>query len=210
MIITKLEIQKKNKHRYNLYIDEKFNCGIHEDVIINLNLKTGMAIDENFYQNILKVEQQAKAKSDALHYIGYRMRSILEVENKLLDLGYQPSMIKNSIDFLKEHNLLNDYAFAQAYISDKSNISRHSLRRIKYDLIKKGISDSIFEEACKDYLKKDEENLMYLLPIKYKSLEKRHGDQAYILEQKLFSFFYQKGFSIDTIKEVYRRILSED
>ena len=209
MIITKLEIQKKNKHRYNLYIDDKFNCGIHEDVIINLNLKTGMAVDENFFQNILQVEQQAKAKSDALQYIGYRMRSILEVEKKLLDLGYEPSMITNTIEFLKEHNLLNDSAFAQAYISDKSNISRHSLRRIKYDLNKKGISDSTFEEACKDYLKKDEENLMYLLPIKYKSLKKRHGDQAYILEQKLFAFFYQKGFSIDTIKDVYRRILSE-
>ena len=210
MIITKLEIQKKNKHRYNLFIDDKFNCGIHEDVIINLNLKTGMDIDENFFQNILQVEQQAKAKSDALHYIGYRMRSILEVEQKLENLGYEPSMITKTIEFLKEHNFLNDTAFAQAYISDKSNISRQSLRRIKYDLYKKGISDTIFVDACKEYLKKDEENLKYLLPIKYKSLEKKYGDQAYILEQKILSFFYQKGFPIDTIKSVYRRLLSED
>jgi regulatory protein len=210
MIITKIELQKKNKHRFNLYIDDVFKCGIHEDVIIQLNLKTGMDIDTLFFEELLQSEQQSKAKSDAIQFISYRMRSTLEVEKKLKNLGYEDIMVNKTIEFLKEHNLLNDLDFAEAYISDKTNITRHSLRRIKYDLMNKGLSEESFDRVSINYIHKDEENLLHLLPIKYAALKKRYEDQSYVLEQKLFSFFYQKGFAIDTIKKVYRTILSDD
>ncbi len=37
--ITKIEVQKKNKERFNLYLDGEFEMGIDMDTYIHFNLK---------------------------------------------------------------------------------------------------------------------------------------------------------------------------
>lgn len=37
--ITKIEVQKKNKERFNLYLDEEFEMGIDMDTYVHFNLK---------------------------------------------------------------------------------------------------------------------------------------------------------------------------
>ena len=37
--ITKLEVQKKNKERFNLYLDNEFEMGIDIDTLVKFNLK---------------------------------------------------------------------------------------------------------------------------------------------------------------------------
>ena len=47
MKITKIEIQKKNKNRVNLYLDEEFYCGLSLETIMKNHLKEGFEINEN-------------------------------------------------------------------------------------------------------------------------------------------------------------------
>ena len=37
--VTKLEVQKKNKERFNLYLDGVFEMGIDIDTLVKFNLK---------------------------------------------------------------------------------------------------------------------------------------------------------------------------
>ncbi|MCC5424208.1 recombination regulator RecX, partial [Clostridium botulinum] len=46
-IITKIEVQKRNKDRVNVYIDEEFNFACSSELIYYHNLKKGKVIDEN-------------------------------------------------------------------------------------------------------------------------------------------------------------------
>lgn len=39
--ITKIEVQKKNKERFNLFLDEQFEMGIDIDTLVKFNLKKG-------------------------------------------------------------------------------------------------------------------------------------------------------------------------
>lgn len=204
MIITAIEVQKKNKHRYSLFIDDAFHCGVHEDVLINLGLRKGLEVDQDFLESVLSEERQAKAKSEALHFISYRMRSEKEVYDKLIDLEYDPPTIDRVFDFLNAYNFLDDLAFAKAFISDKSRLNHHSLKKIKYALRLKGVKDPIFDKASLDYLDMDQKNLEKLLPKKYRALDAKHPNDPYILDQKITAFFYQKGFHIEDIKWVLK------
>lgn len=43
--ITKIEVQKNNKERFNLFLDEAFEMGIDIDTLVKFNLKKNQMID---------------------------------------------------------------------------------------------------------------------------------------------------------------------
>ncbi|HCW9061576.1 TPA: recombination regulator RecX, partial [Staphylococcus aureus] len=43
--ITKIEVQKKNKERFNLFLDEQFEMGIDIDTLVKFNLKKGQQLE---------------------------------------------------------------------------------------------------------------------------------------------------------------------
>ena len=42
--ITKIEVQRKNKERFNLFLDEQFEMGIDIDTLVKFNLKKGQQL----------------------------------------------------------------------------------------------------------------------------------------------------------------------
>jgi len=214
MKITKIEIQKKNKKRYNLYMDEEFKCGVHEDVIVLMGLYVNQVITEDDYFNILIKENRAKAKADAIKYLAYRMRSEHEIRDKLGSLEYQEETIDYVMDFLAEHKLINDLEFAKSFIHDKAVISRHALSKIGYDLRSKGINKAIFEQAKQHYLDANEdfdyENAKYLSLKKYKQLSEKNKFSDYEIRQKVYQAITQKGFNIYLVKDALQEALDKE
>ena len=43
--ITKIEVQKNNKERFNLYLDDEFEMGIDIDTFVYFNLKKGQLVE---------------------------------------------------------------------------------------------------------------------------------------------------------------------
>jgi len=214
MKITKIEIQKKNLKRYNLYIDGEFKMGIHEDVIVSLGLYVNMVIDDHMLEDILMKEVYAKAKADALNYISYRMRSESEVKTKLYELGNTEDMVNVTIDFLYEYGYLNDYEFTKSFIHDKATLSRHSLYRIKHDLKIKGVSSKVIEKAISYYndqmIDFDYDNAKVLSLKKYKQLSNKKKYSEYELKQRVYQALSQKGFNIYTVKDALEDALNEE
>jgi len=201
MKITEIQAQKKNKNRYSLFIDNEFYCGVHEDVLVNLGLRKNMEFDESFIKDILQEENLAKAKSDALHYVSYRMRSRDEIIKKLESLDYDQATIDSTLSFLDEYRFMDDLAFARAFIGDKTRLSRHSLKRVKYDLKTKGVQKHIIDKAAESFHTADLINLKKLLPSKYEKISLKN-ESDYIKKQKTLAFFGQKGFLLEDIKYI--------
>ena len=49
--ITKIEVQKNNKERFNLFLDEVFEMGIDIDTLVRFNLK-GQILEPSDMENI--------------------------------------------------------------------------------------------------------------------------------------------------------------
>lgn len=49
--ITKIEVQKKNKERFNLYLDGEFEMGIDMDTYIHFNLKKTRLSKRKIWKN---------------------------------------------------------------------------------------------------------------------------------------------------------------
>jgi len=214
MKITKIEIQKKNNKRYNLYMDDEFKCGVHEDVIVLLGLHVNMIIDDQVYNDIILKEEYAKAKSAALKFIAYRLRSRQEVIDKLQKLELSADIIQTTLDFLDEFKFINDYEFAKAFIHDKATISKHPMKRIVYDLRNKGIDKQTIEKAKQYYddqmIDFDYDNAKVLSLKKYKQVYGKKKYSDYEVKQKVYQYLVQKGYNLYIVKDALNDALSEE
>lgn len=217
MKITKIEMQKKNRKRYSIYLDGEFNFGIHEDILIRCGLYVDQEIDQDYINDVLKKEEQSKANSYAVNLISYRSRSENEIVKKMGEKDYPMEVIGETIEFLTRNNLIDDYQFALMFIRDKTSLSRHSMTRIKHDLRQKGVPKEIIQKAIFDIedenYNPDYENAKYLSYKKYKDLKLRtkYKDLSeYEIKQKVYHSISQKGFNIYTIKDALEEVLNSD
>ena len=82
-VITKIESQKKNQDRVNIYVNNEFFMAIYTELVYSFNLKKGIEIDENNLKNLLKDEMYIKAKNKALNILSKADQSEKKIKEKL-------------------------------------------------------------------------------------------------------------------------------
>lgn len=207
MKISKIETQKKNKDRLNIYIDDAFAFGLSVDVFVKYNLKKDQEIDNEFIEEILLAEENNKAINLGVKYLSYRQRSIKEVKDHLKRKGYEESIVQITIDYLVEKKYLNDLEFAESFIRDKSYLNKYGINKIRYELMNKGISKEIIARTLKFDDDEEYNNAMELAHKKMKSYKKLDRDSIY---RKLGGFLQRKGYRYDTVSKVIRDVLDEE
>src|SRR5690554_1602431 len=120
LIITKIEVQKRNNKRVSIYINNEFAFGLSMEISQKFNLEEGSSLKSDFIEEVLKEEEQNKANNYAINLLSYRARSKKEIEDRLKGKGYEDIIIEKTIEFLKAYKLLNDKSFAKDYIRYKS------------------------------------------------------------------------------------------
>ncbi len=205
--ITMVQQQKYNKERYSIFLNDEYAFSVSEDVLVKYTLLKGKELDNDFVENILMAEEESKAKSAALRFLGYRMRSKKEISDKLFELGYS-DFTDNIMDFLIENKFVDDREYALCYAKDKMNLKNFGEIRISNELRQKGIDDKTISSVLNELDYRDKEYEMA-----YKAAEKRvnrsykNHDDRY---RKMYGFLVRRGYSIDITKRVLRDILQFD
>ena len=206
--ITKIEIQKNNKDRVNIYLDGEYALAINAELVYKENLKVKDDVDISKLQEIAEKESYIRCKESAIKIIERSYKTEKEIRDKLKQKGYEEKQINNSIDFLKEYNFINDNTYAKAFIKDK--LSSKGSQKIKYDLMKKGIAKDIIEENLIKVDKNEEKEVaLNVGRKKYESIRRKERDN-YKLSGKLYRFLISRGYAYDIVKDVVKEIMSLD
>ncbi len=207
-IITKIEGQKRNKDRANIYIDNDYAFSLSCELVYKEGLKVNEKIDIEKIKAIAKKDNYLKCKNTALRIVEKTFKSEKELKDKLILKGYDNEAIDKTISFLKEYNFLSDNNYAKMYVKDKSRVQGKN--KIKFDLIKKGINDNIIEEEISNIDREDEREGAYNLAVKkYNTIAKRENDK-FKLSQKLYRFLLSKGYDYDTVSYAVKKVTSID
>lgn len=205
MKITSIEPQR-NKKRVNIYVDDLFTIGIDEELRFKYKLEVGMEVDDDFIKEVLKAEEQNKVINKALNLLSYRQRSEKEIYDALKRNDYEDVYIEKAIERCKEHGYINDRAFAEAFIRDKLNLNKLGEQRIKYELIRKGISDSIIEEVL---VLDSDDQFEVALELAEKRLPSYRKDDRNAKYRKLSGYLQRRGYSYDIVSKVMRKVLKD-
>lgn len=205
MIITKIEKQKKNNNRSSVYIDEKFSFGIDDFDLFRLKLKVGDKITEEKLSEIKETVLLTSAKEYAVSIVSRFAYTKKAMTDKLKNKDYDDETIEKTLCFLEEYKLIDDYDYAKRYINDALNIKHFGIKKIKYELIQKGISADIVDSAiCEFDAESIEEESIF--PLAKKRLG---GNFEYKNIMKVKRYLVSKGFSFELIDKTIDSIINE-
>ena len=207
-IITKIETQKKNIDRVNIYINYEYAFPCSAELVYIHKLKINEEVDVDELKELVDEDNFLKCKNTALKIIERTYKTEKQIYDKLIEKEYEETHVQRVIEFLKSYNFINDEEYVRLYINDK--IKSQGRNKIKYDLIKKGISEHIIEDKLGSTDKDlGEAAALNLAEKKYRSLVKSESDKRK-LYKKLSEFMLRKGYSWGEVKSVLNNLFKDD
>lgn len=201
-VITKLEYQKNNPDRANLYVDDKFFAGISVELCIKEHLKSGMEIDLEKLSELILEDEKGVAFTKAINYVSNNYKTKKQVKDYLYKKGYNQNTISHVIDKMEEYKYLDDESYAKQYILTYSK--KYGKLRLVTGLKSKGISDKIIDNLFDGDV--EIENSIESVASKYLK-NKIIDDKTYI---KLSRFLYSRGFQFDEINGYLNKLKREE
>lgn len=152
-------------------------------------------------QDIEKIKIEVlRAYTRALKYLSYRPRSEREIRDKLVKKQFDPMIIDQVIEKLKEDKFLDDTEFAQWWTEQRQTFRGKSKYVIKSELSEKGIDRNTIDTTLTN-AKNDYETAKEFFQRKKRRFENHTGDE-YI--KKATGFLQRKGFSWDIISKILK------
>lgn len=207
-IITKIEAQKNKKERVNVYINDEYSFSCSMELVYRYNLEKGINIDLDYIKEVANEDNYIYCKESALRIIEKTLKTEKEVINKLEKKGFEKSAIDKTMIFLRKYNFVDDNKYAKCYMKEKLKVD--GKKKIKFNLFKKGIDESIIDETFKIYENNEDEYINSLKNIakkKYSSLKKGNLDEIK-LKKKLYDYLIRKGYLWSEVKLVLNELFS--
>lgn len=188
--ITEISVQKNNKNRYNLFVDNEFFCGISIETIIKNHLKIGLIVETNKLKDIIFDDEKQQALTKAIEYISKALKTKKQLKEYLIKKGYSDEIVWFCIDKLKEYNYIDDKEYSKRYIECSSKTQ--GKRLIEYKLMMKGVNKEDIENAYSRVDIDQNENAKFVAQKYLKNKEITKENIA-----KTYRYLIGKGFSYD-------------
>jgi len=196
--ITALKIQKRNKERVNVYLDDTYAFAV--TVLVAATLKKGQHLTDPEIERFKNQDERNKAYHQAVRFLGFRARSQQELVRYLQEKGYAPVVVTDTIDRLLEEQYLDDEAFVRFWLANRERFRPRSQQALRYELRQKGIANEVIETALADV---DEANLAWTAV--EQKLARWQGLSEEDFRKKVLGFLSRRGFTYEIAYQVVER-----
>lgn len=197
MKITNIKQQVKRTDRYSIFVDGKYAFSLSESELLAQGLASGKEIDERGLKELKEVSGADKAYGNALRYVAMRPRSEWEMRTYLQRKEVDEPVTDSIIQRLRNVGLLNDLAFARAWVNNRRLLKSTSKRKLALELKQKHVPDDLANQVLREDETDERDTLRELV----QKRRNRYADQ-----NKLMQYLARQGFGYDDIKTV----LNED
>lgn len=179
-------------------------------------------------ERLSKVDDPQVVLDAALRFLEVRQRSVAEVRRRLTGAGYQPELVEPAIERLVALGILDDEAFAAAWVASRDRASPRGEHALMLELRQKGIDPSIIaatlshrRDAAATWDARDgeaEPSEVAATPdeVAARTLLARHGPSlhrvpdARVRRQRAYALLARKGFGPDIASAIAREWAQAD
>ncbi|MBE7022125.1 MAG: hypothetical protein E7414_02775 [Ruminococcaceae bacterium] len=204
MIVTKIEPQKRHKNRSSVYLDGSFAFGISNFDLYKFRITEGAELTEEALSQLRQAALCQDARQYALRLLDARAYTEKAIIKKLTERGTDPIAISDTISFLKEYQYIDDAAYASRYIQAAVRNGKSGKRKIIYDLIAKGISKELAEQAASEVSFEEEESVIPILEKKLK------GDYSFPSKMKAKRYLLSRGFAAEAVDRALMQLTADE
>lgn len=199
--ITKIERQQKRKNRYSIFVDGEYSFSVDAEILLQHNLTAGQAVSEKQIEELLEEDELKRVKIQAFRYLANRDHSEKELADKLKKKAFSEPVIRDVITDLKQKHFLNDSAFAEIFARNRLIQKPVGRRQLRFDLLKKGISETILDETLTAVYEEFNESELArrLAEKKMKLLQNQEYQKA---KKKVADFLLRRGFDWEIVRQI--------
>ena len=192
------EIKKIGKgDRYYLFLDGEYFATFEAEILARYCLKSGQKFDDEFFDNLLIENGDYACFNRGLSALEKSMKSRKMLRSYLKEKGYPVQCIDKAIEKLESYGYIDDESYCENYIASYPSKSR---RKLKFDLLAKGIKENIIE-AKLDAMTNEEEESEKCLNYARKYMKNKSLDIK--TKQKFYNHLAGKGFSYEDISRTW-------
>jgi len=204
MKITRLKRGVRNAQKIAIYVDSKYTFSVLESILVDENLYIDKEITEEDLDRIKDLTESLELKVKLINLISRRPRSEREIQQYLLKQNIKDN--KGIIETLKNEGYIDDTKFTEWWIDQRVAFKNRSINEIRSELLGKGISNDIIENAIGEAdMTESEMKLIKLLAEKKKSLLKHKKLTTEQLNEKVVQFLLRKGFRWELIQKALEK-----
>ena len=140
--------------RTEVVLSDERTFTIATEAVLTLGLSRDTPVDAQLEAKLVDADVWFRAKDTALGLIARRAHARRELRDKLYRKEYPGRVIHRVLDHLEEIGLVDDRAFAEAYVRDRVKLKPRGRRALRAELAKKGVRDeadpaieAVFEDA---------------------------------------------------------------
>lgn len=191
-----------------MFIDGAFFIGVPEAFAADCGLEEGAVLSEEEVAALAAAGDVARAYRRAVRYLRPRPRSRRELAQRLGRYGYGAPVVDAVVERLSSQGLLDDDAFAAAWIRDRVALKPKGRRVLRLELAARGVAPERVEAALAANLPDTEEALARraLTPRRevWRAKGERRGRRA------AFAFLIRRGFDADLARRLADEIFSAE
>lgn len=193
----------ERRNRVQLYVDGEFFAEIDSGAVLDYGLYKGLSLSQEDLEEARVAGERALALSRALHYLGYRARSVGEVRERLFRYDYGEQTVEEVVERLRELGYLDDQEFARTLAGERSG--KYGPRRVLSDLRRSGVDDETAQAAVDEEFSEISE-----LEAARAATRRRYntGEGSEALARRVHGFLARRGYSPGVCTEIaleYRR-----
>ena len=134
-------------------------------------------------------------------------RSARDLRRRLLLKGEPESEVDAAIDRLEAAGLVNDAAYARAFVRSKMSSQGFSRRRLQQELAKRGVARDIADAAIAEVLHDDDvDEDANIARVARKKLRTLKGLENEIQRRRLYAYLARRGYDVDAVRDVVEKL----
>lgn len=196
MIVTQMTALSRG--RYRVAMEDGTAFVLYRGELAKLDIREDMDISDRILCRIREEILPLRAKKRVMNLLQRRDYTAAGLRDKLREGSYPEACIEEAIAYVASYGYVDDARYAEEFIC--CHIEQKSRMRIEQDLLKKGISkvliDEAFEKLAAEGTNQDEERMICAL------LQKKNFDHRTATEKekrRMYAFLYRRGFHAEAI-----------
>lgn len=193
-------IEARNRGRRVLVLSDGREIEVSAATVDEAGLSEGMAAAEQKIKELGATDDAEAIHAAALRLLRVRARSERDIRTRLRQKDFPPEGIEAEITRLRNVGLLDDAAFAEAFVEERTRRSPRSARMLRQELSVRGVSPGIAGSSTADV-----DELALATDIARSQLRKRQPSTYDQFIEKAGPFLTRRGFGYDVAKGALRR-----
>ncbi len=202
-----LEYKKLKDNRYIVYLKNKKEIILYDEVILKFNLLNNKNLNEEKLEEVQKYNDELDSYYKALKYLTIKMRTKKEIRDYLKKKDFGEEVIVKTITRLEKEEYINEKKYIHYYILDQINLTLNGPQKIKKVLLQKMLDENTINQELSRI-----DNKVWLEKC-HKIINKKltaNKDSKIIFLNKIQTHLFKEGYSKDIYNDLIQNIELND